>query len=127
MTNNKPTTTTAPTGTKVTTTTRTMATATRTTAATAQADQPGGGGKLRRHHHPLLARPNDGSVTGYRILRRRPPMGETTPLIYVADTHSTETTFTDTGVTAGIKHVYRVKAINTAGLSRWSNYVNPTT
>ena len=31
-----------------------------------------------------------------------------------------------TGVTAGVKHVYRVKAINAAGLSGWSNYVNPT-
>ena len=39
---------------------------------------------------------------------------------------STATTFTDTGVTAGVKHVYRVKAINAAGLSGWSNYVNPT-
>ena len=31
-----------------------------------------------------------------------------------------------TGVTAGVKHVYRVKAVNAAGLSGWSNYVNPT-
>ena len=70
--------------------------------------------------------PDDDSVTGYQILRRRPPMGETTLLVYVADTQSTATTFTDTDVTAGTKHVYRVKAINPAGLSGWSNYVNPT-
>ena len=70
--------------------------------------------------------PDDDSVTGYQVLRRRPSEGEDTLLVYVADTRSTATTFTDTGVTAGVKHVYRVKAINAAGLSGWSNYVNPT-
>ena len=70
--------------------------------------------------------PDDDSITGYQILRRRPGEGESALLVYVADTRSTATTFTDTGVTAGVKHVYRVKAINAAGLSGWSNYVNPT-
>ena len=70
--------------------------------------------------------PDDDSVTGYQVLRRRPGEGEATLLVYVADTRSTATTFTDTGVAAGVKHVYRVKAINGAGLSGWSNYVNPT-
>ena len=67
--------------------------------------------------------PDDDSVTGYQILRRRPPMGENTLLVYVDDTNSTATTYTDTDVTAGTRHVYRVKAINDAGLSSWSNYV----
>ena len=40
------------------------------------------------------------SVTGYRILRRRPSQGEDTLLVYVADTGSTATTFVDTSVTA---------------------------
>ena len=70
--------------------------------------------------------PNDDSITGYQILRRLPSEGESALLVYVADTESTATTFTDTGVTAGVKYVYRVKAINAAGLSGWSNYVNPT-
>ena len=70
--------------------------------------------------------PNDDSITGYQILRRLPSEGESALLVYVADTESTATTFTDTGVTAGVTHVYRVKAINAAGLSGWSNYVNPT-
>ena len=70
--------------------------------------------------------PDDDSITGYQVLRRRPGEGESALLVYVADTRSTATTFTDTGVTAGVKHVYRVKAINAAGLSGWSNYVNPT-
>ena len=70
--------------------------------------------------------PDDDSITGYQILRRRPSEGEGALLVYVADTQDTATTFTDTGVAAGVKHVYRVKAINAAGLSGWSNYVNPT-
>ena len=56
--------------------------------------------------------PGDDSVTGYRILRRRPSLGETTLEIYVSDTGNTNTTYTDTAITAGTKHVYRVKAIN---------------
>ena len=67
-----------------------------------------------------------GSVTGYQILRRRPGLGENTLLVYVEDTGSATTTFTDTDVTAGTRHVYRVKAINDAGLSGWSNYVRAT-
>ena len=46
--------------------------------------------------------------------------------MYVADTQSTATTCTDTSVTAGVTHVYRVKGINSAGLSEWSKYVNLT-
>ena len=67
--------------------------------------------------------PDDDSITGYQILRRRPSLEETTLLVYVNDTGSTSTSYTDTNVTAGIRHVYRVKAINAAGLSNWSNYV----
>ena len=51
-----------------------------------------------------------------------PPMGEDTLLVYEDDTGSTATTFTDTDVTAGVRHVYRVKAVNAAGLSQRSNY-----
>ena len=70
--------------------------------------------------------PDDDATTGFQVPRRRPGEGETTLLMYVADTQRTATTFTDTGVTAGVKHVCRAKAINAAGLSGWSNYVNPT-
>ena len=70
--------------------------------------------------------PDDDSVTGYQILRRRPTQGEDTLLVYVEDTGSTATTYTDANVSAGIRHVYRVKAISTAGLSQRSNYVNVT-
>ena len=68
--------------------------------------------------------PDDDSITGYLILRRRPYEGEQSLLVYVADTGSTATTWTDTNVTAGTQHVYRVKAINDAGAGEQSNYVN---
>ena len=42
--------------------------------------------------------------------------------MYVEDTASTEATFTDTDVTPGTRHVYRVIALNAAGESRHSNY-----
>ena len=70
--------------------------------------------------------PGDGTITGYQILRRRPTEGEGALLVYVEDMGSAATTFTDAKVSAGIRHVYRVKAINTAGLSRMSNKVNVT-
>ena len=68
--------------------------------------------------------PDDDSVTGYLILRRRPYEGEKTLLVYVEKTGSTATTWTDTNVTAGTQHVYRVRGINDAGAGDQSNYVN---
>ena len=70
--------------------------------------------------------PGDDSITGYQILRRRPTEGEDTLLVYVADTQSTATTYTDTNVTAGVQHAYRVRAINAAGTGPVSNFVNVT-
>ena len=70
--------------------------------------------------------PNDDSVTGYQILRRRPSEGEKTLLVHVNDTGSAATEYTDSDVTPDVRHVYRVKAINAAGLSSWSNFVRVT-
>ena len=53
----------------------------------------------------------DEDVTGYRILRHRNSLGELDPLVYVADTGSTATAYTDTGMVAGVPHNYRVQAI----------------
>ena len=53
----------------------------------------------------------DEDVTGYRILRSRHSLGEHDMLVYVSDTGSTATTYTDTGVVAGVPHSYRVQAI----------------
>ena len=70
--------------------------------------------------------PDDGQVTGYRILRRRPALGEDVLLEYVTNTQSTAATFTDRDVTPGVQHVYRVQAISAGGRSQRSNYVNVT-
>ena len=58
----------------------------------------------------------DDEVTGYRIDRRRYSMGEPKGLVYVEDTGSAATTYTDNEVTAGAPHSYRVQAIRGAEL-----------
>ena len=58
----------------------------------------------------------DDEVTGYRILRKRHSLGELDLLVYLADTGSTATTYTDTGVVAGVPHSYRVQAIRDGAL-----------
>ena len=68
--------------------------------------------------------PNDDTITGYQILRRRLAEGEGTLSVYVANTNRADTTYTDTDVTAGTQHVYRIKAINSAGTGPRSSYVN---
>ena len=72
--------------------------------------------------------PEDDSITGYRILRRdtvnQPPGTFHT---VEADTGTSTTWYTDNSVSAGVRYAYRVKAINTAGTSKRSNYVNVTT
>ena len=70
--------------------------------------------------------PNDDSVSGYQILRRRPREGENTLLVLVNDTGSTDTEYTDNDVTPDVGHAYRVKAINAVGLGRQSKFVSVT-
>ena len=70
--------------------------------------------------------PDDDSVTGYQVLRRRPREGEKTLLVHVNDTGSTATEYTDRDVTPDVLHAYRVKAINPVGLSGRSNFDNVT-
>ena len=69
---------------------------------------------------------DDGSITGYLILRRRPAQGEEVLLAYVANTQSTVATFADRDVTWGVQRVYGVQAISAAGRRQRSNYVNMT-
>ena len=71
--------------------------------------------------------PDDSTVTGYQILRRRPDHGETELLVHVSDTGSTQTTYTDSALQPRTRYVYRVKAINAAGVGPFSNRVTATT
>ena len=68
--------------------------------------------------------PSDKTVTGYRILRRRPKEGETQLKVYVSNTGSKNPTYTDTDAPSGTAYVYRVKALNSNGdESSVSNFV----
>ena len=67
--------------------------------------------------------PDDDSVTGYQVLRRRPQWEETGLEVYVDDTGSPAATYTDTSTVEYTRYVYRVKARNAAGLRGWSNFV----
>ena len=68
------------------------------------------------------AAPDDGSVTGYQVLRRKPQEGEGELTVYVSDTGSTATTYTDTNTDLDTRYVYRVKARNPHGIGPWSNF-----
>ena len=70
--------------------------------------------------------PGESIVTGYQILRKK--LGEQDLAVHVEDTGSTVTTYVDTtDIEAATTYVYRVKAINAAGVGAWSNYVRVTT
>ena len=70
--------------------------------------------------------PDDSTVSGYRILRKK--QDEDKLVVHVEDTGSVETSYTDeAGVEPDTTYVYRIKAINAAGLSEWSNDVRITT
>ena len=63
------------------------------------------------------------SVTGYEILRRRPMAGESALATLVGDTESTATTYTDASANeAGVRYVYRVKALRGDDVSLSSNF-----
>ena len=72
--------------------------------------------------------PANAIVSGYQILRRRPNQGETLLLVHVENTLNAATTYVDrVNVEPGAKYVYRVKAINAAGVgpSSLPAQVNP--
>ena len=71
--------------------------------------------------------PDDDSATGYRILRRNADAGEHSISVLVEDTGSDATSYTHADVAAGTKYVYRVKAINEAGVGPKSRRVVITT
>ena len=63
------------------------------------------------------------AVTGYQILRRNPWNGETELIILVADTNSTDTSYTDaTATEPGVRYTYGVKALRGSLKSDLSNH-----
>ena len=72
--------------------------------------------------------PQDDTITGYVILRRDKAIHEEGVFITVEDnTNSADTTYTDDTVEPSRKYVYRIKAINTAGLSEISSWARAYT
>ncbi len=68
--------------------------------------------------------PNDDSITGYVILRRDKDIHEEGTFVTVApDTGSAATIYTDDTVEPSRQYVYRIKAINSHGLSEISSWV----
>ena len=78
--------------------------------------------------------PQDDSISGYQVLRRSRDgevygdgQGAAAFVAVIDDTGSPAAAYTDTSVTARTRYVYRVKAINAAGLSERSSYLNVET
>ena len=78
--------------------------------------------------------PEDDSITGYQVLRRSRDgntygdgQGAREFVAIVDDTGTADTQYNDTTVTPGTRYVYRVKARNSAGLSKRSSYANAKT
>ena len=72
--------------------------------------------------------PQDDSITGYVILRRDKAVHEEGTFATVSkDTGSAATTYTDDTAEPNKQYVYRIKAINAAGLSEISSWVRAYT
>ena len=78
--------------------------------------------------------PGDSSITGHQALRRSRDgseygdgEGAAEFAVIADDTGSAATTYTDASVTPRTRYVYRVKAINPAGTSGQSSYLNVET
>ena len=74
------------------------------------------------------ADPSDAGITGYQILRRDRDVDAMRDFTVIEDdTGSAEASYTDMTAEAATRYVYRVKARNADGLSRWSRFVRADT
>ena len=72
--------------------------------------------------------PNDGSITGYVVLRRKLGVDRKREFReLVANTGKPATTYTDKTVESGIRYTYRIMAINKYGVSERSRWFNIST
>ena len=93
--------------------------------AGAAPDRPTGLTATAAHDRVALSwdDPGDPAVTGYEVLRRDRAVDAVGTFHTIEDdTATAATAYTDTTVTAGGSYVYRVKALNAHGASRWSSY-----
>ena len=72
---------------------------------------------------PTRSAPDDGSVTGYHGLLRRPKEGEKTLIVYVYDMGNTATAYTYTRTDLNTRYGHHVKAKNAHALSDESDFV----
>ena len=63
----------------------------------------------------------EGNITGYQILRQRSRCDEELQ-VFVEDTGDDATTYTDLNVAEGVLYLYRIRAINSDGMSPLSNF-----
>ena len=70
--------------------------------------------------------PDDGSVTGYHVLLRRPKEGEETLIVCASEMGTTATADTDTETDLDTRYGYHVKAKNTPCRSDVSNFARTT-
>ena len=74
------------------------------------------------------ANPNDNSITHYQVLRREPAIHASGYFVTInANTGSAATTYTDSTVEPETKYVFRVKAVNAAGVSKRSRFTSADT
>ena len=78
--------------------------------------------------------PDEGDIISYQVLRRSRDgddygdgQGAAQFVVIMDDTGTSDASYTDTSVTARTRYVYRVKAINSVGLSEQSSYFNVET
>ena len=72
--------------------------------------------------------PDDGSITGYRILRLNRALDDLGDFhVHVENTGSAATAYTDSDVEAEQRYIYRIRALNDGGESPRSSYTNADT
>ena len=93
-------------------------------------DKPTGVVTAATHDSVTLAwdDPDDSSITHYQIFRRDRDVHETGEFVTIKDdTDSADASYTDDTVETNRRYVYRVKAVNTHGASRWSSFARADT
>ena len=72
--------------------------------------------------------PNDDSITHYQVLRRDRAVHDTGEFVTIeSNTGSAATGYTDDSVEPEKRYVYRVKAVNQHGVSKWSKFARANT